>query len=213
MTTSVWSKFLPTATARSTKNGFAEQLGKVVAVVRFLNFNNINSLPYLFFVHNVPPPYITRFCEDVILHKWQTMETNNNTNNINSQNRTSETKGESVSPVGSEALDIKELKEAFMRNTKDLRETLATLVRNPYVVSVLIFLLWMTFIDDDNLITSHRYSQKIEELSEEKESLLNGIEQDRREMKELKSNSETLEKFAREKYFMKKDDEVIFIIK
>ena len=140
------------------------------------------------------------------------METNNNTNNINSQNRTSETKGESVSPVGSEALDIKELKEAFMRNTKDLRETLATLVRNPYVVSVLIFLLWMTFIDDDNLITSHRYSQKIEELSEEKESLLNGIEQDRREMKELKSNSETLEKFAREKYFMKKDDEVIFII-
>lgn len=141
------------------------------------------------------------------------METNNNTNNINSQNRTSETKGESVSLVGSEALDIKELKEAFMRNTKDLRETLATLVRNPYVVSVLIFLLWMTFIDDDNLITSHRYSQKIEELSEEKESLLNGIEQDRREMKELKSNSETLEKFAREKYFMKKDDEVIFIIK
>ena len=141
------------------------------------------------------------------------METNNNTNNINSQNRTSETKGESVSPVGSEALDIKELKEAFMRNTKDLRETLATLVRNPYVVSVLIFLLWMTFIDDDNLITSHRYSQKIEELSEEKESLLNGIEQDRREMKELKSNSETLDKFAREKYFMKKDDEVIFIIK
>ena len=141
------------------------------------------------------------------------METNNNTNNINSQNRTSETKGESVSPVGSEALDIKELKEAVMRNTKDLRETLATLVRNPYVVSVLIFLLWMTFIDDDNLITSHRYSQKIEELSEEKESLLNGIEQDRREMKELKSNSETLEKFAREKYFMKKDDEVIFIIK
>ena len=141
------------------------------------------------------------------------METNNNTNNINSQNRTSETKGETVSPVGSEALDIKELKEAFMRNTKDLRETLATLVRNPYVVSVLIFLLWMTFIDDDNLITSHRYSQKIEELSEEKESLLNGIEQDRREMKELKSNSETLEKFAREKYFMKKDDEVIFIIK
>ena len=141
------------------------------------------------------------------------METNNNTNNINSQNRTSETKGESVSPVGSEALDIKELKEAFMRNTKDLRETLATLVRNPDVVSVLIFLLWMTFIDDDNLITSHRYSQKIEELSEEKESLLNGIEQDRREMKELKSNSETLEKFAREKYFMKKDDEVIFIIK
>ena len=141
------------------------------------------------------------------------METNNNTNNINSQNRTSETKGESVSPVGPEALDIKELKEAFMRNTKDLRETLATLVRNPYVVSVVIFLLWMTFIDDDNLITSHRYSQKIEELSEEKESLLNGIEQDRREMKELKSNSETLEKFAREKYFMKKDDEVIFIIK
>lgn len=141
------------------------------------------------------------------------METNNNTNNINSQNRTSETKGESVSPVGSEALDIKELKETVMRNTKDLRETLATLVRNPYVVSVLIFLLWMTFIDDDNLITSHRYSQKIEELSEEKESLLNGIEQDRREMKELKSNSETLEKFAREKYFMKKDDEVIFIIK
>ena len=130
------------------------------------------------------------------------METNNNTNNINSQNRTSETKGESVSPVGSEVLDIKELKEAFMRNTKDLRETLATLVRNPYVVSVLIFLLWMTFIDDDNLITSHRYSQKIEELSEEKESLLNGIEQDRREMQELKSNSETLEKFAREKYFM-----------
>lgn len=77
----------------------------------------------------------------------------------------------------------------------------------------MIFLAWISIFDEDNLITKWTYDRKIKELREEKAALENSIEQDQRKMSELKNNRESLEKFAREEYFMKKDDETIFIIK
>ena len=95
----------------------------------------------------------------------------------------------------------------------DIKAALARLVRNNYVVSVLVFLVWMMFVDEDNMVARYEYSRKISELETEKAQLKEQIEQDRRKMKELMSNKTSLEKFAREEYYMKRDDEVIFIIK
>lgn len=95
----------------------------------------------------------------------------------------------------------------------DIKETLATLLRNKFVVASLIFLTWITLFDEDNLVTKHSYATKISELEEEKAQLQNDIDQDKRKMDELRNNKESLEKFAREEYFMKKPDETIFIIK
>lgn len=95
----------------------------------------------------------------------------------------------------------------------DIKETLATLLRNKFVVASLIFLTWITLFDQDNLITKSAYANKIAELEKEKQQLANDIEQDQRKMNELRNNKESLEKFAREEYFMKKSEETIFIIK
>lgn len=97
--------------------------------------------------------------------------------------------------------------------TQDLKDALATLFRSRYAVAAMIFLAWITIFDEDNLITKWAYDRKIKELRAEKAALENSIEQDQRKMNELKNNRESLEKFAREEYFMKKDDETIFIIK
>lgn len=97
--------------------------------------------------------------------------------------------------------------------TQDLKDALATLFRSRYAVAAMIFLAWISIFDEDNLIAKWTYDRKIKELKEEKAALENSIEQDQRKMSELKNNRESLEKFAREEYFMKKDNETIFIIK
>ena len=67
--------------------------------------------------------------------------------------------------------------------------------------------------DGNDLISSYRLSQKVRKLEAERDALKESIEQDRRKMDELKSSREKLEKFAREEYYMKRDDEVVFIVR
>lgn len=95
----------------------------------------------------------------------------------------------------------------------DLRETVVTLLRCKYVIVAGPFLVWVAFVDDDNLMVKRAQSEAIEQLETEKARLEACIEQDRRKMSELRNNKASLEKFAREEYYMKKDDEVIFILK
>lgn len=94
----------------------------------------------------------------------------------------------------------------------DLKETLMTLARSRYVCAVSIFLVWITFFDSDNLFVKYGKSKEIERLEAERDRLTSAIKEDKRRMSELRNNRESLEKFAREEYFMKKDDEVVFII-
>lgn len=99
-----------------------------------------------------------------------------------------------------------------MENT-DVKRTLAPLLRNKYILTSVVFLLWMSVFDGDSLLVRFNLSRKLHQLETEKEALLSSIEQDRRSMEELRAGGEALEKFAREKYYMKKDNEVIFIVR
>lgn len=92
-------------------------------------------------------------------------------------------------------------------------EVFKPLFKNKYVITVMGFLLWITFFDSDNLYYRYSLYQKVRELNQEKERLASSIEEEKQKMKDLSSSKENLEKFAREEFFMKKDDEVIFIIK
>jgi len=62
------------------------------------------------------------------------------------------------------------------------------------------------------LIDRYRLANRIKQLEKQKEHYIQEIEQNNRKMDELQSNSKNLEKFAREEYLMKKDDEVIFVV-
>ena len=85
-------------------------------------------------------------------------------------------------------------------------------LRNKYVLTLAIFILWMLLFDSSNWIDVFREYRKIKKFDKEKEYYMQKIENDRNRLNELRTNNENLEKFAREQYLMKKPNEDIFII-
>jgi cell division protein DivIC len=85
-------------------------------------------------------------------------------------------------------------------------------LRNGYFLSGLLFLLWMLFLDSNNLIARYQLSSKLNALENEKEYYEQKIQEVQKDHDELFGDRESLEKFAREKYLMKKETEDIFII-
>src|SRR6187401_87770 len=85
-------------------------------------------------------------------------------------------------------------------------------LKNKYVLTVIGFLVWMTFFDKNDFISQYSYRQQLAKLEDDKEYYGKQIEENRIYTYELKSDPKNLEKFAREKYLMKKDDEEIFLI-
>ncbi|MBN2272814.1 MAG: septum formation initiator family protein [Bacteroidales bacterium] len=85
-------------------------------------------------------------------------------------------------------------------------------LKNKYVLTLLIFFLWLLLFDQNNLVERRKLNREYEQLLQEKEYYLKKIEEDRKRIQELKTDDENLEKFAREQYLMKKDNEDLFII-
>jgi cell division protein FtsB len=86
------------------------------------------------------------------------------------------------------------------------------MIRNKYVLTALVFVLWLLIFDQNNLIERHKGVRQYKQLMEEQQYYQKKILEDRKRINELKTNLENLEKFAREQYLMKKDNEEIFII-
>lgn len=89
---------------------------------------------------------------------------------------------------------------------------LPPLFRNFYAVTGFCFLMWMIFLDSNDLISRFRMGSKLRSLEKEKEYYQEKISEVEKDKKELTTNKQLLEKFAREKYLMKKPTEDVFII-
>jgi cell division protein FtsB len=85
-------------------------------------------------------------------------------------------------------------------------------LNNKYILALFIFFLWLLFFDQNNLLERHKLNSEYNQLIQEREYYMKKIEEDRKRIKELKTDDENLEKFAREQYLMKKDNEDIFVI-
>ncbi|HWA35589.1 MAG TPA: hypothetical protein VG737_15715 [Cyclobacteriaceae bacterium] len=84
--------------------------------------------------------------------------------------------------------------------------------RNFYFVTGMLFLVWMTFLDSNDLVNRFKLSAKLRSLENEKEYYHEKIQAVEKDRQELMGTTQLLEKFAREKYLMKKQSEDIFII-
>jgi len=84
-------------------------------------------------------------------------------------------------------------------------------ITNKYVVITIIFIVWMTFFDENSYLTHQEFDKEIEKLESEKEYYNSEIKHDKELIEKLK-DSEELERFAREEYKMKRDNEDIYII-
>jgi len=82
---------------------------------------------------------------------------------------------------------------------------------NPYIAIFVAFVVWMLFFDDNSYLFHRELNTIINEKEAEIELYQSEIEKDKRNINKLK-NENNLENFAREKYYMKKDNEEIYII-
>ena len=82
---------------------------------------------------------------------------------------------------------------------------------NKYVWVLLFFVVWMLFLDNYSYFDHRFLDGQINELQDNKKYYQEEIKKDQEQIKQLK-NPEQIEKYAREKYFMKKDSEDIYII-
>ena len=85
------------------------------------------------------------------------------------------------------------------------------LFSNIYILTSLIFFIWVFFIDSNSILVNLKLKKEINKLIDRKEVLERQIEIDKKIISNLK-NPDSLEKYAREKLYMKKDNEEIYII-
>ena len=86
------------------------------------------------------------------------------------------------------------------------------LLRNKYSLSLIVFFVWIVFFDSNNFIARTFQLRQVHRLEKDKIFYEEKITDDRAKLEELESNPANLEKFAREHYLMKKDNEDVFII-
>jgi cell division protein FtsB len=98
-----------------------------------------------------------------------------------------------------------------MANTKKNNTKYLGPFKNIFVLILVIFSVWMLFFDSNSWFIHNELNEEIDKLEEEKEYYEGEIEKDKKEIKEL-STDEGLEKYGREHYKMKKEDEEIYII-
>ena len=82
-------------------------------------------------------------------------------------------------------------------------------LRNRYALALLLFFFWMLLIDKHDVVTQWRLQRTLNKLEQEKAYYFEKIEQAERDRQNLETNGE---RFARERYYMKKQGEDVFII-
>lgn len=94
---------------------------------------------------------------------------------------------------------------------KYLNGTLA-IIKNKYFIAITFFIIWMAFFDPKDWGLIYARKEKLKDLEKSEKHLTLQIADTRKELDLLKTNAQTIEKYAREKYYMKKDNEDLFIV-
>lgn len=95
---------------------------------------------------------------------------------------------------------------------KSLIKILIRIFSKKYLLASVIFIIWLILFDGNNLIDRISVLRKLHQLERDKKYYTEKIKSDLKKLEELKTNNDNLEKFAREQYLMKKDNEEIFVI-
>lgn len=91
-------------------------------------------------------------------------------------------------------------------------KSISAVLTNKYIIASLAFIAWIVFFDRNDLLTMLQRRRELNDLQATKADFTNRIKQERKELNQLQTNPAILEKYAREKYYMKKDNEDLFVI-
>lgn len=95
---------------------------------------------------------------------------------------------------------------------KKVLKIILKILKNKFIISILVFTVWVTFFDRNDIMTKYNSRKQLRELKDEKMFYYEAIRKDKENIHLLKTDVNNLEKFAREEYLMKKDNEDLFII-
>ncbi len=84
--------------------------------------------------------------------------------------------------------------------------------RNFYFIVGVVALIWMLFFNSTDLVTQWQRGRKLSTLKKQRQYYAEKIKEVHQEREELLTDYSQLEKFAREKYFMKRPDEDLYIL-
>ena len=85
-------------------------------------------------------------------------------------------------------------------------------LKNKYFLSVSAFIVWILFFDPRDVFTQMEHRRELKELQVSKAWYQKEIAKESVEAEQLKTNPATIEKYAREKYLMKRDNEELFLV-
>lgn len=93
-----------------------------------------------------------------------------------------------------------------------LLNRIPSFLRNKFLLAGTCFVVWMLFFDRNDLLTQMERRKELRELRQSKQYFEQQIADNREFSKDLQFNASAIEKYAREKYMMKGDNEDLFII-
>ena len=85
-------------------------------------------------------------------------------------------------------------------------------LRNKYFIAASAFVTWMLFFDEKDVFTQRDRRGELDEMKQSKEYFIREIAREQKALEELKSDPAAIEKYARENYLMKRDNEDLFLI-
>ncbi|WP_462248069.1 FtsB family cell division protein [Ekhidna sp.] len=95
---------------------------------------------------------------------------------------------------------------------KKILERIPSVFKNFYLLSTTFFIVWLAFVDSNDLFLQSQLSTKKSELKEARQFYQNKILEVKNDQAALNNNPDLLEKMAREKYLMKKANEDLYIV-
>ena len=90
--------------------------------------------------------------------------------------------------------------------------TIKNIIKNKYVIATVLFVMFIIFGDKNNVVEQYNLRKQYNKVKTEHDYYIEQIAKAKKDYNELFSNNKNLEKFAREKYLMKRDNEDVFVI-
>jgi cell division protein FtsB len=94
-----------------------------------------------------------------------------------------------------------------------MKKWLIRFIKSKYTLSTVVFLLWLTFFNEIDLIYIFQSRREVAALRNEVQRMKDDNEKATQALHDLTTNSYSLEKFARENYYMKRDNEEVYVFK
>lgn len=87
-----------------------------------------------------------------------------------------------------------------------------SVLKNPYIMIGLFMISWIGFFDRYNFFKRFEDERELHRMKQERSYYVKQIAEIKKKSDELLTNKESMERFARERYYMKKDNEEVYIV-